>query len=118
MILVYIVIGVRIYREQLVQSLEARNEVRVVGCAATAADAADQIVDLGPDVVVVDTSAPENVADAGRLSEVAIAVLLVGLAAQEDDRRRSPASRPASRPSSLVTERSTISLRRRKPSSW
>ena len=83
MILVYIVIGVRIYREQLARSLDARDEVRVVGCAASAADAAGQIVDLGPDVVVVDTSAPDGIADARRLGEVAIAARLVALAAQE-----------------------------------
>lgn len=86
MILVYIVGPVRVYREALLQALEGRTELRVVGSAATAEHALGQIENLGPDVVLLDSSAPLGVAAAHALAASDSAAKLVALAAQEDDR--------------------------------
>jgi DNA-binding NarL/FixJ family response regulator len=86
MILIYIVGPVRAYREALAQALEARTELRVLGCAATAEGALRQIEDLGPDVVLMDTTARGGIAAARMLAETTTATKLVALAAREDDR--------------------------------
>lgn len=86
MILVYIVGPVRVYREGLARALESRTELRILGFAATAADAARQIESLGPDVVLLDTSGPGGVAAVRTLAGMTPATKLVALAAPEDDR--------------------------------
>jgi two-component system, NarL family, nitrate/nitrite response regulator NarL len=86
MILVYVVGAARVYREGLARALEARTELRVLGSAATAEDALRQVENLGPDVVLVDTSAPDGVAAARTIAGAMSATKLVALAAPEDDR--------------------------------
>jgi two-component system nitrate/nitrite response regulator NarL len=86
MILVYIVGPVRVYREGLARALDGRTELRILGFAATAEDAVRQIENLGPDVVLLDTSAPGGVAAARTLADTTAAPKLVALAAPEDDR--------------------------------
>jgi two-component system, NarL family, nitrate/nitrite response regulator NarL len=84
-ILVYIVAPVRIYREGLARALDGQTELRVLGCAATAAEALGQIEDLGPDVVLVDTSAPGGAAAARSIADSTAATKIVAVAAPEDD---------------------------------
>jgi two-component system nitrate/nitrite response regulator NarL len=84
MILVFIVGSVRVYREGLARAFETHAEIRVIGLAATAHDAVRPIRDLGPDIVLVDMSAPHTIAAARTLSAVAPAKI-VALAAPEDE---------------------------------
>lgn len=86
MTLVYIVCPVRFYREALAQAFDGHARLRVLGSAATAEDALCEVDDLGPDVILVDTSAPSGIAMARALAAVTSAAKLVALAAQEDDR--------------------------------
>lgn len=83
MILVLVVGPVRVYREGLAHAFARHDDVQVIGTAATAAEALRQIVELGPDVVLVDVSPPDGVEAARALS--AAPVKLVALAAPEDD---------------------------------
>ena len=85
MILVYIVGPVRVHREGLARALDGRAELRVLGCAATAAQARGQIETFGPDVVLVDTSSAAGIADACALAAAPSATRIVALAAAEDD---------------------------------
>jgi two-component system nitrate/nitrite response regulator NarL len=84
-ILVYIVGPVRVHREGLARALDGRDELRVLGTAATAQQARGQIETFGPDIVIVDTSGPGGIADACTLAERIPATKIVVLAAPEDD---------------------------------
>jgi two-component system, NarL family, nitrate/nitrite response regulator NarL len=83
MILVLVVGPVRVYREALARAFERHDELRVVGTAASAADALRRIGDLGPDAVLVDVSLPDGIATARALSSSE--TRLVALAGGEDD---------------------------------
>jgi two-component system nitrate/nitrite response regulator NarL len=85
-ILVFVVSPVRVYRDGLAQLLDGRGELRVLGSAGTVEQALGQIVDLGPDVVLVDTDQPASVAGVRVIAVAAPASRVVALAAREDDR--------------------------------
>ncbi|MGZ4306538.1 MAG: LuxR C-terminal-related transcriptional regulator [Solirubrobacteraceae bacterium] len=84
MIFVFIVGSVRVYREALAGAFEKHDEIRVIGLAAAAHAALRPIRDLGPDIVLVDMSAPHAIAAARTLSAVAPAKI-VALAAPENE---------------------------------
>lgn len=85
MIFVLIVGPVRVFREALARALDEHPEVAVVGTAPTAPEALRTMGDLGPDVVLVDASAPDAVAVTREIATRAPTVKLVALAASEED---------------------------------
>jgi two-component system nitrate/nitrite response regulator NarL len=85
MIFVFIVGSVRVYREGLARAFDGHATIRVIGLAATPQDAVRPVRDLGPDIVLVDLSAPHTLAAARSLSALAPAKL-VAVAAPEDER--------------------------------
>jgi DNA-binding NarL/FixJ family response regulator len=85
MVFVFIVGPVRVYREGLSQAFVDHPQIRVIGDAPMSRGAVQSIRDLGPDVVVVDLSAPGAIA-ASRSLTSAVSVPLVAVAAPEDDR--------------------------------
>jgi two-component system nitrate/nitrite response regulator NarL len=84
MIFVFIVGSVRVYRQGLARAFAGHAQIRVIGEAPTSRDAITAVRDLGPDVVLVDLSAPASIDAARTLAEVTSS-RLVAIAAPEDD---------------------------------
>jgi two-component system nitrate/nitrite response regulator NarL len=84
MILVFIVGPVRVYREGLARAFADHPQIRLIGEAPTPRAAVAVVRDLGPDVVLVDLSAPGAIEAARTLGQVG--ARLVAVAAPEDDR--------------------------------
>jgi DNA-binding NarL/FixJ family response regulator len=85
MVFVLIVSSVRVVREALARSLEEHVTVRVLGTAGSRQDALRRTADLGPDVLLVDTSALGGVALACALSQAAAGVKVVALGCSEQE---------------------------------
>jgi two-component system nitrate/nitrite response regulator NarL len=83
MIFVFVVGGVRVYRESLARALEGHPELRVIG-TASAHHAVRAVGELRPDVVLLDTSTADGIAAARSLAAAAPA-RLVALAASDSD---------------------------------
>jgi two-component system nitrate/nitrite response regulator NarL len=84
MIFVFVVGGVRVYRESLARALEGHPELRVIG-TASAHHAVRAVGELRPDVVLLDTSTADGIAAARSLAAAAPAARLVALAASDSD---------------------------------
>jgi DNA-binding NarL/FixJ family response regulator len=65
----FVVSGCRLVREALARSVHARRRIdmAVVGCAGLAEAETARLVELEPDVILVDVASPEGVAAAGTL---------------------------------------------------
>jgi two-component system nitrate/nitrite response regulator NarL len=82
---VYLVLGVRVYREALRRVLE-ESGLRIVGEAAIARDLIDEVDHLRPDIALVDTSTAEPAAIWGITAEPSRPkVLAVGLGETADE---------------------------------
>lgn len=57
---IFIFSDVRLYREGLVLSLSRQKSITIVGAANLSAHAVSRVIDLKPDVVIVDVSAPNS----------------------------------------------------------
>jgi two-component system, NarL family, nitrate/nitrite response regulator NarL len=85
MIFVLILGPVRVYRESLAAALERDGRVHVIGAAASPEQAKRRLRELGPDVVLVDTTTLEGIGAAKELAMTESAVKLIALAAPEED---------------------------------
>ena len=85
MVFVLVVSPVRMYREALAGSFERHDTIRVLGTAGTRTEAVRLAADLGPDVLLVDTSAVGGVALACELSREHPEVRVVALGCSEQE---------------------------------
>lgn len=84
-VVVFIVAGVRLYREGLEQILTNHGAIEVVGTAGHPEDAIPRIGDLAPDIALVDLQLPAGRAAIRRLLDAAPGVKVVAMAIAEED---------------------------------
>ncbi|HMF98492.1 MAG TPA: response regulator transcription factor [Vicinamibacterales bacterium] len=84
---VFIVVGIRLYREGLAQLLDAQDEFTVVGTAASGRTAAAQIEQMTPDVALVEMGLPDldAIADALAARSSPIPIVAMGIADPDSD---------------------------------
>lgn len=85
MVLVLIVSPVRVFREGLARSLGQEDGVRVLGTAGSSGEALRRVAELGPDVVLVDTSARGGIAAACAVSRAGGDARVVALGFSQDE---------------------------------
>jgi DNA-binding NarL/FixJ family response regulator len=83
---VLIVAAVRLYREGMASCLDKRDELAVVGTAATCDAALDRAVALAPDIVLLDTAIDRGVELVRALREATPPVKTVLFAVENDER--------------------------------
>jgi DNA-binding NarL/FixJ family response regulator len=82
---ILVVVAVRLYREGMASCLEKREDLAVVGGAATCAEALDLAAVLRPDVVLLDTAVADRVTLVRALRETAPHVKTVLFAIENDE---------------------------------
>jgi two-component system nitrate/nitrite response regulator NarL len=87
MITVYVVSDICLYREGLAEVLGQREEIRVVGAAATCEDLLALLDELSPDIALVDLSNIESVSVVHELAERAPNVKVVAIGVPETEQR-------------------------------
>jgi two-component system, NarL family, nitrate/nitrite response regulator NarL len=81
---VFVVAPVRVHRETLSTALNDAENLRVVGTAATVAEALPRLRELGPDVAVLDASTPEEIdLPSPMRAEPEVKLVAVGVAEHE-----------------------------------
>jgi two-component system, NarL family, nitrate/nitrite response regulator NarL len=82
---VFIVVGIRLYREGLAQLLSTQEGLTVVGTAASGRSAATQIEQLTPDVALVEMGIPDLDTIAGALAASSSPIPLVAIGIADSD---------------------------------
>lgn len=82
---VVIIAGIRVYCEGLADILGRRAHIEVVGVVSDAVQGSQRVLELQPDVVLVDTSMPQAIAVIVAILALASAAKVIALAVSEDD---------------------------------
>lgn len=82
---VFIVAGVRLYREGVTRALERSDLIEIVGTAGELSECREQIADAQPDVVLLDVPADKSARAVGYLLNLVPTVRVVALAVSEAD---------------------------------
>ena len=87
MIRIFIAAGIRLYREGLVEALARVGAVNVVGFDSCGPDVVPRIVELGPDVILLDMGRPQSYATARELQRAIpeIPVVAFGISNSESE---------------------------------
>ena len=84
---VFIVAGIRLFREGLADALERKHGFTIAGTASTAAEAAAALRDSAPDVVLLDTITPDATSAIRQIRAVNPEAKIVALGVPEEDER-------------------------------
>jgi two-component system, NarL family, nitrate/nitrite response regulator NarL len=82
---VLIMAGIRVYGEGLAESLGRRAHIDVVGVIVDPLQGSERVLELRPDVVLVDASMPQAIAAIVAILTVASAAKVIALAVAEDN---------------------------------
>src|SRR5256885_8395171 len=112
---VAIVADIRLYREGLARVLERQPNISVVATAATGDGALAPLLQLGPDVILIDKAMPDSLAAMRRVAVAAPGAKVVSLSVREgegegDDDRDVLASAEAGAPAYAPREASLEDL--------
>jgi len=83
---VAIVADIRLYREGLARILERQPNISVVATAATSDGSLAAVLELGPDVILIDKAMPDSLEAIRRVAVAAPGAKVVSLSVREDDR--------------------------------